>query len=229
MFISFISFISSCTALFTSFTLIITTSTALIQRDISESQCRGPHCTKTSNHHPTPRHRHTARIWTCSTSTRNLTLSTIQNSMYHKKKGRTDTQQHALNPFIEIDFFQDPKLTQMAKRHKLTPFKTLILCINLDSFQDPYILHPNWTHYRIPAVNSVKHNLIQSFQDPHIRFQQCFNLHGKLSSYWQCKISMGDYLQWQTLQTLYTVNFWLFCENKKKDTLHANNQHISRP
>ena len=68
-----------------------------------------------------------------------------------------------------------------------------------------------------PAVNCIKHNPIQSFQDPHIGFQQCFNLHGKLSSYGQCKISMGDYLQRQTSKSLYTVNFWLFCENKKKD------------
>ena len=68
-----------------------------------------------------------------------------------KKEGKTDSQQHALNVFIEIDFFQDPKLTQMAKCHKLTHFKTFILCIILDSFQDPYILHLNWTHFRIPG------------------------------------------------------------------------------
>ena len=41
----FISIISSCTALLTPFTLIITTSTALSQRASSESQHRGPHCT----------------------------------------------------------------------------------------------------------------------------------------------------------------------------------------
>ena len=133
------------------FTLIITTSTALIQRDISEYQCRRPHCTKTSNHHRTPRCRHTAHIWTCSTCSRNLILSTLQNSMYHQKKGKTDTQQHVLKVSSKSTSFKTPKLTHMAKHHKLTHFKTLILCIILNSFQDPYILHPNQTHYRIPG------------------------------------------------------------------------------
>ena len=55
--------------------------------------------------------------------------------MFRKKKGKTDTQQHVLNVFIGIDFFQDPQLTQMAKRHKQTHFKTLILCIF-------------WTHFK---------------------------------------------------------------------------------
>ena len=61
------------------------------------------------------------------------------------------------------------------------------------------------------------------------RKTQCFNLHGKLSSNWQCKITMGDYLQEQFIKALYTVNFGLYCENKEKDTSHANNQHTSGP
>ena len=73
--------------------------------------------------------------------------------MFHKKKGKTDTQQHVLNVFIEIDSFQDPQIDSHGKTSQIdSSFKTLsILCIILDSFQDPYVLHPNQTHYRIPG------------------------------------------------------------------------------
>ena len=35
--------------------------------------------------------------------------------MYRQKKGKTNTQQHALKSFIEIDFFQDPKIDSNGK------------------------------------------------------------------------------------------------------------------
>ena len=68
-----------------------------------------------------------------------------------KRKARQTLTNMCKMFFIKIDFFQDPKLTQMAKHDKLTHFKTLISCIFLDSFQDPHILHLNWTHFRIPG------------------------------------------------------------------------------
>ena len=48
--------LTSNSALFTLFTLIITTRTALIQREPSESCHRGPHSTKASSFHLTSRH-----------------------------------------------------------------------------------------------------------------------------------------------------------------------------
>ena len=67
---------------------------------------------------------------------KNFTLSTLQNSMFRKKKGKTSIQQHALKPFIEIDSFQDPKSDLYGKMSQI------------DSFQDPYVLHHKWTHFK---------------------------------------------------------------------------------
>ena len=69
---------------------LIITSTALTQRASSESQHRGPHCTQTANNHPTPRRWHAADIRTCSSCSRNITPSTLQNSMFRQKKSKTD-------------------------------------------------------------------------------------------------------------------------------------------
>ena len=105
----YISFITSNSTLFTPFTLIITTRTALIQRETSESHSRGPHCTKASSLHPTSRHRHPTHNWTCSPSSRNFTPCTLQNSMFHKKKSKTSIQHYVVNDFPT----------------KMTPFKTI--------------------------------------------------------------------------------------------------------
>ena len=138
----------------------------------------------------------------------------------------------------EIDSFQDPCVLHqnwllsrpcaamyMAKCHKLTPFKTLTLCIILDSFQDPYIFTPKhdslqdprqWTILNITQLTHFKTLIwfITVFQSP-----------------WEttCKISMGDFLHPKLFKTPYTVKSRLFQETKEEDTSHASNQHISTP
>ena len=49
--------------------------------------------------------------------------------MFHKKKSKTNIQQHALKLFIEIDSFQDPKSDLYGKTSEI------------DSFQDPNIVY----------------------------------------------------------------------------------------
>ena len=127
------------------FTPIITTRTVLIQRETREFQYRGPHCTQTSNHHLTPRHEHIAYIRTCSSCSRNITLSTLQNSTFCKKKSKTSIQQHALKIFIEIDSFQDPKSDLYGKTSGIDFLQDPYI---MDSFQDPYIL----THFKSPSI-----------------------------------------------------------------------------
>ena len=43
--------------------------------------------------------------------------------MFRKKKGKTDTQQHALKVFIEIDFFQDPQIDSHGKTSQIDSFQ----------------------------------------------------------------------------------------------------------
>ena len=209
-------------------------STALIQRATSESQCRGPHCTQRSNHHLTPRR------WTHSLH-QNLQLSfkkhhplapyKIQHSA--KRRARQAWSATCTKTFHRNWLLSRPqKVTYTAKHHKWTHFKTPILCTKLDTFQDPYILHPNsdslltdpqqWTLSNITQVTHFK------------------TLTQENNSVW---ISMGNYLQiditakspWETTFSEQTSsnlsiqwNFGLNCENKEKDTSHANNQHLSR-
>ena len=49
--------------------------------------------------------------------------------MFCKKKGKTDTKQHALKVFIEIDSIQDPQIDSHGKMSQI------------DSFQDPHIVY----------------------------------------------------------------------------------------
>ena len=226
----YISFITSNSALFTLFTLIITTCTSLIQRETSESCSRGPHCKKAPSLHLTPRHRHPTHNWTCSPSSRNFTPCTLQNSMFCKKKSNTSIQHYVVNDFpTQVTPFKTITVTYTAKHHKLTPFKTLMFCsqtgllsrpscfwTQIDSFQDPM----QWTIWNITQLTHFKtHTLV----------------------YYSVSISMGDYLQidnakspWETSSihnsskhpTQWIPNF--IVKQKEKDSSHADNWHIPR-
>ena len=68
--------------------------------------------------------------------------------MFCKKKGKTDTKQHALKVFIKIDSFQDPQIDSYGKTSQI------------NSFQDPHIVHYFGLISR-PLCFSPKPNLLQ--------------------------------------------------------------------
>ena len=165
IYIIYISFITSKTALLTPFTFIITTCTALIQRDTSESRCRRPHTTKASSLHPTSGHWHPTHNRTSSPSSRNFTPSTLQNPMFSKKKGKTSLRHYALSDFHQNWLLSRPPNDLYGKHHKLTSFKTLMFCTQnglisrplcfwtqIDSFQDPV----QWTIWKITQLTHFK-------------------------------------------------------------------------
>ena len=108
----------------------------------------------------------------------------------------------------EIDSFQDPCVFTLKLAHFNTHTSNYMSNHRNWLISRPQHCVLNWTHFKTLtfytqtklisgplAVNYLNHHPSNSFQDPHIWKIQCFNLHGKLSSNWQCKISMGDYLQ----------------------------------
>ena len=86
----------------------------------------------------------------------------------------------------------------------LTHFKTLMFLIQTELSDG------------CPAVNCINHHPRYSFQDPHIGKQQRLNLHRRLPSIDIAKISMGDYLQWQTSNPLLQWNSNFFVKTRRK-------------
>ena len=70
--------------------------------------------------------------------------------MFYKKKGKTDTKQHALKFFIEIDSFQDPQIDSHSKMSQIDSFQDPHIVDYFGLISRPLVLHPNRTHYRIP-------------------------------------------------------------------------------
>ena len=161
----------------------------------SESCCRGPHSTKASSLHPTPRHRHPTHKWTCSPSSRDFTPCTLQNTKISKTEGQTSLKHYALSDMHQIDSFQDPKsdlygkTSQIDSFHdpyifapKLTPFKTLTFCTLIDSLQDPV----QWTIWNITQLTPFKTLTLD---------------------YTVFSISMGDFLQLDNTKSPWETSF----------------------